>query len=295
MVEKALQPAQAAGPAEEPAVHADAQHLRPVERLRVAFGVEHVEGVAQVGEELLAGVEALRRGETHVVRVERVGHDEPLQHAAVAALDRHVERQVVAVVVGVVFVAAVVGHEPLRVRAVAPGVPAERPLALRHLANDLRAGGDVAALLELGHVLVVHPAPAVAGDLVAERDEGGGGLGVALQGHRRAEHRERQPALLELAQQPPHAGARAVFVDRLHRQMPRFVSLRADDFGEEDFRGRIAMQHAVLGALFVIEHELQRDARAVRPARVRRGAAVADEVARVVGRHALRFLTWGRG
>ena len=38
--------------------------------------VERVEGVAQVGEEVLAGVEALRLHEAHVVGVERVGHDE---------------------------------------------------------------------------------------------------------------------------------------------------------------------------------------------------------------------------
>ena len=42
----------------------------------LALGVEHVEGVLQVREELLAGVEPLRRGEAHVVGIERVGHDQ---------------------------------------------------------------------------------------------------------------------------------------------------------------------------------------------------------------------------
>ena len=41
------------------------------------------------------------------------------------------------------------------------------------------------------------------------------------------------------------------------------------------------MQHGVLRPFLVIEHELQRDARAIRPARVRWMAAVADEIARI--------------
>ena len=60
VVEEASQRADPAGLAEQAAVHADRHHLRPVEAGRVALGVEHVEGVAQVGEEVLAGVEALR-------------------------------------------------------------------------------------------------------------------------------------------------------------------------------------------------------------------------------------------
>ena len=72
-----------AGLAEQAAVHADRHHLRPV----VALGVEHVEGVAQVGEEVIAGVEALRRREAHVVGVERVGHDEVRHVRAVGLLD----------------------------------------------------------------------------------------------------------------------------------------------------------------------------------------------------------------
>ena len=42
----------------------------------ITFRVQHVEGVLQVRVELLAAVETLRRDETHVVGVERVGHDQ---------------------------------------------------------------------------------------------------------------------------------------------------------------------------------------------------------------------------
>jgi len=51
---------------------ADREHLG----LGRTLGMEDVEGVAAVGEELVAGAEALWRGEPHVVRVERVRDDE---------------------------------------------------------------------------------------------------------------------------------------------------------------------------------------------------------------------------
>jgi hypothetical protein len=47
----------------------------------------------------------------------------------------------------------------------------------------LHARAHVLALGGLVHVLVVDPAPAVAGDLVAQLHEGGGDLGAALQRH----------------------------------------------------------------------------------------------------------------
>src|SRR5450830_1241397 len=70
VVEEALQRDEAAGAAEQTAMHADRQHLGRF----FAFLVEHVEAVFQVLEELFAGVETLWRGEAHVVAVERIGH-----------------------------------------------------------------------------------------------------------------------------------------------------------------------------------------------------------------------------
>jgi hypothetical protein len=43
------------------------------------------------------------------------------------------------------------------------------------------------------------------------------------------------------------------------------------------------MQNAVLATLLVINDELHRDARIFRPARMRKGAAVAYEVAQILG------------
>ena len=142
-------------------------------------------------------------------------------------LHLHPERQVVAVVVAVVLEAAVVDHQAARVRAVAAGVPAQRPLAAGELAQDRRVPMPMCSRsVASSHVLVVDPAPAVAGDLVAELDAGRRQLGVALQRHRDAEHGERQAALLELAQDAPDADARAVLVDRLHAHVARRVGRR---------------------------------------------------------------------
>ena len=132
-------------------------------------------------------------------------------------------------------------------------------------------------------LLVGDPAPAVARDLVAVGQERVDDRRVARERHRDAEDRQRHPALAEEPQDPPHAGARAVLVQRLHRHVPRRKGLRADDLGQESLRRGIAVQHAVLGAFLVVEDELHGDARAARPARVRRRRAVAREVARVVG------------
>ena len=119
VVEEARQRGDAPRPADEAAVQADRQHLR---RRSAALGVQHVEGVAQVGEELVPAVEALGGREAHVVGVERVRDDE----VRLRRPTLHPVRQVVGVGVGVVEEAAVLDDESARVRAVAAGVPADR-------------------------------------------------------------------------------------------------------------------------------------------------------------------------
>ena len=53
-------------------------------------------------------------------------------------------------------------------------------------------------------------------------------------------------------------GAAAVLVQRFHAHVPGRKRLRADDLGEKRLRSAIAVQHVVLGAFLVIEHDLQR-------------------------------------
>jgi hypothetical protein len=150
-----------------------------------------------------------------------------------------------------------------------------------HALDDGHGLLQVGALDVLGHVLVVDPLEAMAGDLVAQLGERCADLGVALQRGGHAEHRERQAALLKFAQDAPDARARAVFVDALHAHVPLGVAGRVEHLGEELLRARVAVQHTVFAAFLVVQHELHGNARAAGPAGVRRVAAVADEVARV--------------
>src|SRR5689334_17875876 len=147
VLEKALERGEPSRTADEPAVQADRHHARRA----VAFLVEDVEGILEIGEELVARVEPLGRGEAHVVRVQGIRDDE-LRPAALVPVTSVVPRQVVAVVVGVVDEAAVLHHELARIRAGAPGVPAERALAGELLVN-LDGALHVLALERLRHIL----------------------------------------------------------------------------------------------------------------------------------------------
>jgi hypothetical protein len=175
----------------------------------------------------------------------------------------------------------VLGDEAAGVLAGAAGIPAERARPGQP-AKGFHGARDVVAFLGLGHAVVVDPAPAVGGDLVAILDEGGRGFAVAFERHGDGEDRKREPALAKQPQDSPHPGAAAVLVERFHAHVPGArVGHGADDLGKEGLGGRIAMQHRALRAFLVVEDELQRDAGSARPVGVGRPSAVADEVARI--------------
>ena len=200
-------------------MHANAHHFGRVQTIRVAFGIQRVEAVTQVDKKIFGLREALRRREAHVVGIERVGNDEARHGDAVGAGDVHPQGQVVAVVVAVVGKLAIIGHQPPGVGAVAAGVPAQRTLPGQRF-DRLQPQAHVLALGGFVDVLVADPAPAVAGDLMAQFDKGGTHVRVALQGHADTENRQWQLAFFEFAQNAPHARACAIFVDAFHAQMP---------------------------------------------------------------------------
>jgi hypothetical protein len=150
------------------------------------------------------------------------------------------------------------------------------------------------ALGGLVDVLIVDPAPAVAGDLVAQGHARGSDLRVALERHGHAEDRERKVAALELPQDAPDAHPRPVFVDRLHAEMARRVGRCADDLGEKLLGGGVAVQHRALAPLLVVEDELDGDPRVAGPMGVGRASAVADEVAGIGGVSHRSFRRWPR-
>ena len=139
-----------------------------IEALRVALRVQHVERVLQVGEELLAAVETLRRDEAHVVGVERVGHDQQRRRCPAACARapstegrrrsrRRNRRSHRARPAG----AACWG---CRGRCTSP--PARSPVSR---VIDSTARGHVFALDVFVDLLIGDPAPAVTRDLVAVR------------------------------------------------------------------------------------------------------------------------------
>ena len=100
-------------------MHADTHHLGGF----CTLGIQRVKTVAQIGKEVFALAKSLGQCKAHVVAVHGVGHDELRYDFAVRFFHLHPEGQVVAVIVTVVFKAAVVCYQAVCVGAVAAGVP----------------------------------------------------------------------------------------------------------------------------------------------------------------------------
>ena len=106
--------------------------------------------------------------------------------------------------------------------------------------------------------------------------------GLRASARRDAEHRDRQLVRTEQPPQPPEAGARAIFVHRLHVHVALAgPGHRAEHVGQECLRLLVAMQDRAFAAFLIVDHELHRDARAPGPAWIRRVAPIADQIARV--------------
>src|SRR5690554_2551521 len=277
MIKKTLQRAEAAGAAKQPAVHPHREHLGRL----LAFGIEHIEGIAQISKEMLGSVEALGRGEAHIVAIQGVRHDQVVMFDPLAIGRTGPERQVITVVVAVVEKAAFVEHQPPGIGAVAAGIPTLRLLPIQAL-KDFDGSLHVLTLNLLGHLLVVNPAVAVTGNLVTQLLEGMRHLGVTLQRHGHTKDRQRQAPTLKFTQNAPHTGTGAILIDGLHAQVAVGISSRSDDLGEELLGAGITMQHAVLAALFVVEDKLYGYFRASRPVGMGRGTAVADKITGVI-------------
>ena len=153
------------------------------------------------------------------------------------------------------------------------------------------------ALLGLGHGVIVDPAIAVARDLPAGLGHRRHRLGVARERHGDAEDRHRHLALGEEAMEAPEADTAAELVHRFDRQRAfAEAGLGEAELGQQRLRAGIAVEDAVLGALLVVDDELQGDPRIAGPAGVRPAPPVADHVAGIgaLGHRAARSLS-GRG
>ena len=155
VVEEARQGCSTSGTSDQATVQTDRHHLGS----SFALGIEHVEAILQVGEELIATIEPLVRGKTHVVGVQRIRNDQ----VRLAIVGDPVG-QIVGIAVGIVEKPALLDDEPAGVRAAASRVPAQGPSA-GDARVDLDGALQVLALDLFGDKLVIDPAIAVAGDL----------------------------------------------------------------------------------------------------------------------------------
>ena len=94
VIKEPLQGGRARRAPDDAAVQADREHFRLA---RNTFGIEHVERVPQMREELVTVGEARGRSEAHVVGVQRIRHDE-----VIGLADTRPVRQIVSIRVGVV-------------------------------------------------------------------------------------------------------------------------------------------------------------------------------------------------
>ena len=248
-----------------------------------AFGPEHVEGIPQIREELIAVTEALRIDEAHVIGIERIGDDQMRLLGSA-----HPIGQIVGIGIRGIEKAALVQNGLQGIDRISPRVPAERALA-GCFGVDANRLGELSALVRLGHVLVIDPFETMAGDFPLRLAHGRNGLRISRQRGRDGENRHRHLSLGENAPKPPETCPRPIFVHGFHIQVALpGPGLRAENIGEECLRRGVTMERVTLPALLVVHHELHADARASRPARVGRIAAIAYEVARIPGGARLR-------
>ena len=183
--------------------------------------------------------------------------------------------QVVVVRVGVVEEAPLLDHQTARVGAQPSRVPAERP-APGHPREAFHRTPHVLALDLFADELVVDPPPPVADDLVAGFDDGGRGLGMALERHGDGEDADLETAFGEHAHEPPEARATAVLVHRLDLEVAHAgENGHADDLLEKRLGLGVAVQDRALTALLVVHDDLERQAGAARPLRIGRSLAIA--------------------
>src|SRR5215207_1748539 len=145
---------------------------------------------------------------------------------------------------------------------------------------DQRDGaGDLVALVGLFQLVMLDPAIAVAADVPVAGGNRGGGRRIGLERPGAGEQGHRQPVAREDAVQPPPADSRAVFEHALGPEVAAVAGVGAGALDQPGLGNPVAGRVGQLGALFEIDHEVDRDARVARPARMRRLGPVTDKIA----------------
>src|SRR5215469_5153646 len=258
----------------EPAMQSDGHHLRRL----LALAVERVEIVAQRDEEILGLTPAQATREARVVVVERVRDDEMWPRVIVGPI-----WQLVIVGVAVIKEPAFLNDEAPCIGARRADVPADRPRSGQS-PNCLDGEADMLSLGCFVDAVIVEPAPPVIDDVAALTRHRLGGLRVTLERHADGIDRRDHLSLGENAHQTPETDTTTVFVGRLHIEIARALKWgRHEKVGQARLGDLVAVQHAALATLLIVDDEIEGEARATGPTRVRRLVGIADEIARIAG------------
>ena len=156
-------------------------------------------------------------------------------------------------------------------------VPAQRALAAR-LLNRLDRPLHMLLLFFPAQSPVLAPAPAVGTRFVATLGNPCAHFRIPLQGDRAGKKRHLNFIFVEEAHQPPDSRSAAVFVDGLGREVPIFLIKRIVDLGQP-FVALVAGRFCILGALFIIHHQIHGHLGVMRPGHLRWPPTIADKVA----------------
>ncbi len=171
-----------------------------------AFEIELVEGIAQIAEELLALGKAIQRHDLHVIGIQRIRNDQ--LGFAIAPV---VIGQIVSIGVGVIDKPALLDDQACGIGRGPALIPAQGACTC-HLGMYFNGPGDMLAFDLFGHILIVDPFIAVAGDLPFGLLHGLDSVRIARHGQGHTIDGNRRLALDENLVQPPEADAGTVFI-----------------------------------------------------------------------------------
>ncbi len=161
--------------------------------------IEHVEGVAHIGEEVVGGGKAAVLVEAIVIGFVGIWNDEMRPAADVQPIGQFVGERI-----AVVEKAALLDHKPPRIGTGPSRHPAGRPRSGQP-GQNIDGAGDVLPFDMLRHRAVIDPAIAVADDFMAARSAGFRQIGILLE---RAGDAEDAHLDVELGKNIEHAARR---------------------------------------------------------------------------------------
>src|SRR5271166_923899 len=235
--------------------------------------VDHtLDSISYVVKVIVARGDALP-AEAHVIVHKRIGN-----HQLVARADLHPVWKFVIVGVTVVGVSCVEQNRSSGKRWGITRVPTFRA-APHALGNNLSGKMNVLAFRLGGEICMHLPPQPMAGDIPARFADGCRCFGIPLESTGDGKYRARDVSLGEHPMQAPDSGSAPIHEHAFGRQVAAGNG-RGRPFCKRSLGNGVAVRHGILTPFLVVDHEIDGDMRAIRPARIWRLATVTQEVSR---------------